>query len=85
VLTRQPTPAPQTAIVALVTTLPPAPTTPSHLLELVRGHWPIEHGWHQVHEVTFGEVTFGEDRSRLRPGNAPQILAGRRGASSPSP
>jgi hypothetical protein len=40
------------------------------LLDLVRGHWRIENSLHYVRDVTFGE-----DRSRLRTGHAPQILA----------
>jgi predicted transposase YbfD/YdcC len=40
------------------------------LLALIRGHWQIENGLHYVRDVAFGE-----DRSRLRSGNAPQILA----------
>ena len=38
-----------------------------------RGHWKIEN---QVHWVR--DETFGEDRSRVRSGAAPQILAGMR-------
>ncbi len=51
-------------VVYLLTTLSPA-----RLLELVRGHWCIENSLHYVRDVTFGE-----DRSRLRTGHAPQIL-----------
>jgi predicted transposase YbfD/YdcC len=56
--------------VYLITTLPPEPASPHRLLELVRGHWHIENRLHYVRNVTFGE-----ERSRLRTGNAPQILA----------
>jgi len=56
--------------VYLITTLPPEQASPHRLLELVRGHWHIENGLHYVRDVTFGE-----DRSRLRMGHAPQILA----------
>jgi predicted transposase YbfD/YdcC len=56
--------------VYLITTLSPEQASPHRLLELVRGHWHIENRLHYVRDVTFGE-----DRSRLRTGNAPQILA----------
>jgi len=39
------------------------------LLGLVRGHWSIENSSHYVRDVTFCE-----DRSRLRSGQAPQIM-----------
>ncbi len=44
--------------------------TPSHLLALVRGHWHIENKSHYVRDVTFDE-----DRSRVRCGNIPQLMA----------
>ena len=56
--------------VYLITTLPPQHATPRRLLDLVRGHWHIENGLHYVRDVTFGE-----DRSRLRTGHAPQVMA----------
>jgi predicted transposase YbfD/YdcC len=59
-----------TEVVYLITTLSPAKATPQRLLELVRGHWSIENRLHYVRDVSFRE-----DRSRLRSGNAPQILA----------
>jgi predicted transposase YbfD/YdcC len=40
------------------------------LLGLTRGHWGIENGSHYRRDVTLGE-----DRSRVRKGSAPQILA----------
>jgi hypothetical protein len=39
-------------------------------LDLSRGHWSIENRVHWVRDVTFDE-----DRSRLRRGAAPQVLA----------
>lgn len=57
-------------IVYLITTLSREQASPQRLLELVRGHWCIENRSHDVRDVTFLE-----DRSRLRTGNAPQILA----------
>lgn len=57
-------------VVYLLTTLAPQRACPHCLLRLVRGHWRIENGLHYVRDVTFGE-----DRSRLRTGNAPHIMA----------
>jgi predicted transposase YbfD/YdcC len=44
--------------------------TPSGLLTLLRGHWHIENKSHHVRDVTFDE-----DRSRVRCGNIPQLMA----------
>ena len=57
-------------VVYLITTLSPTLASPARLLTLVRGHWCIENSLHYVRDVTFGE-----DRSRLRTGNAPQVMA----------
>ncbi|MGH2479252.1 MAG: ISAs1 family transposase [Ktedonobacteraceae bacterium] len=59
-----------TEVVYLITTLSPAKASPQRLLDLVRGHWNIENRLHYVRDVSFRE-----DRSRLRTGNAPQIMA----------
>ena len=40
------------------------------LLELTRGHWEIENGLHYRRDVTLGE-----DASRIRKGDAPQVMA----------
>jgi predicted transposase YbfD/YdcC len=40
------------------------------LLKLVRGHWTIENRSHWVRDVTFDE-----DRSQVRKGNIPQVMA----------
>jgi predicted transposase YbfD/YdcC len=53
----------------LLTSLPPQQADPGRLLALARGHWAIE-SRHWVRDVTFGE-----DRSPLRTGQAPQIVA----------
>jgi predicted transposase YbfD/YdcC len=53
----------------LLTSLPPQHAAPARLLTLARGHWSIE----SRHFVR--DVTFGEDRSPLRRGDAPQIMA----------
>jgi predicted transposase YbfD/YdcC len=42
----------------------------NRLPAIVRGHWSMENGSHSVRDVTCGE-----DRSHLRSGDAPQILA----------
>jgi hypothetical protein len=59
-----------TEVVYLITDLSLAQASPECLLTIVRGHWSIENGSHYVRDVTFGE-----DRSRLRSGTAPQVLA----------
>jgi predicted transposase YbfD/YdcC len=57
-------------VVYLITPLTAPQASPLRLLEVVRGHWGIENSSHYVRDVTFGE-----DRSQLRSGHAPQILA----------
>lgn len=57
-------------VVYLITPLTAQEAGPSRLLELVRGHWSIENSSHYVRDVTFGE-----DRSRLRTAGAPHIMA----------
>jgi predicted transposase YbfD/YdcC len=46
-----------------------------NLLELTRTHWGIENGSHYRRDVTLGE-----DASRIRKGNAPQVMASLRNA-----
>ena len=53
-----------------VTSLASQRATPSRVLELVRGHWQIENQSHWVRDVTFDE-----DRSQVRCGNIPQVMA----------
>lgn len=53
-----------------VTSLRPERGTPERLLDLVRGHWQIENKSHWVRDVTFDE-----DRSQVRSGNIPQVMA----------
>jgi len=58
-----------TETVYLITALTPRQADPDRLLMLIRGHWSVEsRHW-------LRDVTFGEDRSRLRSGPAPQIMA----------
>ncbi len=53
-----------------VTSLSPERATPGRVLELVRGHGAIEHTSHWVRDVTFDA-----DRSQVRCGNIPQVMA----------
>lgn len=53
-----------------LTSLTPQRATPKRLLELSRGHWSIENRLHWVRDVTFDE-----DRSRVRKFNGPQVMA----------
>jgi hypothetical protein len=48
----------------------------ARLLYLNRGHWTIENGVFYVRDEAFGE-----DRSRIRRGSGPEILAGFRNAA----
>ena len=65
-------------IVYLISILPAGPDAALHLLELSRGHWGIENSLHYVRDVTFAE-----DRSRIRTGHAPQLLAACRNLAIP--
>lgn len=40
------------------------------ILQLLRGHWKIENSVHYVRDVTFDE-----DRCRIRTGNGPHVMA----------
>jgi len=53
-----------------VTSLSPEQATPERVLALVRGHWQIENKSHWVRDVTFDE-----DRSQVRCGNIPHVMA----------
>lgn len=53
-----------------VTSLSPERATPERLLELGRGHWAMENKSHWVRDVTFAE-----DRSQVRSGRLPQVMA----------
>src|SRR5438094_1098723 len=53
-----------------VTSLRPERATPGRLLALVRGQWQIENKSHWVRDVTFAE-----DRSQVRCGNIPLVMA----------
>lgn len=53
-----------------VTSLTSQQASGKRLLELNRGHWEIENRVHYVRDVTFDE-----DRSRVRKGNGAQVMA----------
>jgi predicted transposase YbfD/YdcC len=53
-----------------VTSLSSERATPERVLDLVRGHWSIENKSHWVRDVTFDE-----DRSQVRCGSIPQVMA----------
>jgi predicted transposase YbfD/YdcC len=53
-----------------VTSRRPEQAAPERLLALVRGHWQIENKSHWVRAVTFDE-----DRSQVRSGRMPQLMA----------
>ena len=57
-------------VVGGVTSLAPERADAARLLALVRGQWHIEHHSHWVRDVTFDE-----DRSQVRCGNIPQVMA----------
>ena len=57
-------------VVAGVTSLTPERADAARLLALVRGHWHIENQSHWVRDVTFDE-----DRSQVRCGSIPQVMA----------
>ena len=60
-----------------ISSLPATDADARRLLTLSRGHWGIENRLHWVRDVTFDE-----DRSQVRTGAAPQVLAGLRNWSS---
>jgi predicted transposase YbfD/YdcC len=57
-------------VVMGVTSLAPERADAARLLKLVRSHWHIENHSHWVRDVTFDE-----DRSQVRCGNLPQVMA----------
>jgi hypothetical protein len=65
--------SPISAIAALgITALSAQQAGPERLAHLLRDHWGIE----ALHHIR--DVTYDEDRSHLRKGSAPQVLAGLR-------
>jgi len=56
--------------VFVITSLPADQVSPAQLADYVRGHWGIENRLHWVRDVTFDE-----DRSQVRAGNAAHVMA----------
>lgn len=54
----------------IITSLDKYRVCPERLLKLNRGHWIIENGSHWVRDVTFDE-----DRSQIRTGSGPRVMA----------
>lgn len=59
-----------------ITSLPPDKLAPGALLQLSRDHWRIENSLFHVRDVTFKE-----DASRVRTGEAPKVMAELRNAT----
>lgn len=59
-----------TETVYIVTSLPPTQGKPELIGSLIRGHWEIENGLHWRRDVTWRE-----DGSQVRRGNAPPVMA----------
>jgi hypothetical protein len=53
-----------------ITSLPPTAADPARLLALTRAHWAIENRLHWVRDVTFDE-----DRCRVRKGAGAHVMA----------
>ncbi len=60
----------QVQVSYVITSLPATDASARRLLTLSRGHWGIENRSHWVRDVTFDE-----DRSQVRLGAAPQVMA----------
>jgi hypothetical protein len=59
-----------TELVCGITSLTAEKAAPARLLEYNRGHWAIENKVHYVRDVTMDE-----DKSRVRKGNGPRVMA----------
>ncbi len=57
-----------------MTSLGPEAATPKRVGALARGHWEIENRLHWVRDVVYDE-----DRSQVRTGNGPRVMASLRG------
>jgi predicted transposase YbfD/YdcC len=60
----------RTEIVYAITSLRPEEASPDQLQQVWRGHWAIENRSHWVRDVVFDE-----DRSTVRTGSIPQVMA----------
>ena len=63
-------------VIYAITSLPPDKLAPAALLQLSRDHWQIENCLFHVRDVTFKE-----DASRVRTGEAPKVMAELRNAT----
>jgi Transposase DDE domain len=63
-------------VIYAITSLPPEQLDPETLLQLSRDHWKIENSLFHVRDVTFKE-----DASRVRTGEAPKVMAELRNAT----
>jgi predicted transposase YbfD/YdcC len=57
-------------VVYIVTSMPSTEASPAEIAAWVQGHWGIENKLHWVRDVVFDE-----DRSSVRTGNAPRVMA----------
>lgn len=57
-------------VVFAITSLSRKDASPRAIAGMLRGHWSIENGLHYVRDVTFDE-----DRSRIRTGSGPRVMA----------
>ena len=57
-------------VVSGITSLTPEKANPEQLLQINRGHWGIENKVHYVRDVTYDE-----DRCRIRTKSGPQVMA----------
>ena len=57
-------------VVYVITSMPSAEASPAQIATWVQGHWGIENKLHWVRDVVFDE-----DRSTVRTGNAPRVMA----------
>lgn len=61
---------PRREVAFAITSRSAADASPQELQDFLRGHWGIENRCHWVRDVTFDE-----DRSRVRSGSGPQVMA----------
>jgi predicted transposase YbfD/YdcC len=60
----------RTQTIYAITSLAPHHASPAQIAAWIRGHWQIENSLHWVRDVTYDE-----DRSQIRTGNTPQVMA----------
>jgi predicted transposase YbfD/YdcC len=59
-----------TETVYAITSLSATQASPADLADIIRSHWAIEDRLHWVRDVTYDE-----DRSQIRTGNGPRVMA----------